>query len=189
MIKKETKWIIAVVAVATMIFNITVCGTFFNLLKQKINNSHSEVASEATTEMSYVDVATDISDIYGGWESEAYYEFREDGTYGWYKNSENLNDNYYSGTYTVIKGYEACEHLGISLEKILTVVINSKGDVSPTDIYCITCSPTYLISGGVDKTDTLSGISYDLLFIVVGEKNAQGMLVSNGDTYYFTKIK
>ena len=69
------------------------------------------------------------SDIYGGWESQAYYEFREDGTYGWYKSSDDLSDNYYSGTITVLRGYDACEHLDISFEKVLTVMNNSEGTV------------------------------------------------------------
>ena len=129
------------------------------------------------------------SDIYGGWESQAYYEFREDGTYGWYKSSDDLSDNYYSGTITVLRGYDACEHLDISFEKVLTVMNNSEGTVGLNDIYCITCKPTYLVSGGVDKSDTLDGRQYDLLFVVTGENSAQGMNTGNGDSYYFTKIK
>lgn len=149
------------------------------------NQSKSRVDEDTTT----VQVGTDYSDIIGGWESEAYYEFREDGTYGWYKSSEDLSDNYYSGTITVLRGYEACDHLDITLDRVLTVFNNSNGEVGIDDIYCITCTPTYLVSGGVDKSDTLNGVSYDLLFVVVGDKYAQGLNVGNGDSYYFTKIK
>ncbi len=161
-------------------------------------NDEEEKSSEATSEENSEDSKssedepesdTDYSDIIGGWESEAYYEFREDGTYGWYKSSEDLSDNYYSGTITVLRGYEACDHLDITLDRVLTVFNNSNGEVGIDDIYCITCTPTYLVSGGVDKSDTLNGVSYDLLFVVVGDKYAQGLNVGNGDSYYFTKIK
>ena len=118
-----------------------------------------------------------------------YYGVREDGTYGWYKSSENMSDNYYSGSISVLKGYEACEHLGITMDKVLTVVANSEGTVGLDDIYCITCSPTYLVSNGIDKSDTLGGNSYDLLFVVTGEKSAQATNMGNYDTYFFTKIK
>ena len=200
---KRTKWIIPVAVIGFFALAIVGWVTFFNLIKQKSNDSLATVTSEESVDdslamatsdesaddTSIIDTADDISPVYGGWESESYYEFREDGTYGWYKSSNDLSDNYYSGTYTVIKGYDACEHLGISFDKILDVMINSEGQVLLNDIYCITCTPTYLVSGGVDKSDTLSGISYDMLFVVTGEKSAQGMLVSNYDTYYFTKIK
>ena len=100
-----------------------------------------------------------------------------------------MSDNYYSGSISVLKGYEACEHLGITMDKVLTVVANSEGTVGLDDIYCITCSPTYLVSNGVDKSDTLGGKSYDLLFVVTGEKSAQATNMGNYDTYFFTKIK
>ena len=136
-----------------------------------------------------VDFAKDFSAIYGGWESAAYYEFREDGTYGWYKDSQDLTNNYYEGTYTVLRGADACEHLDIPFENVVVVMSNSSGAVDMSDIYCITCYPTYLISGGIDKSDTLKGGHYDLLFVVTGENSAQGKNMSNMDSYYFTKIK
>ena len=205
---KKNKWIIPVIAIAVVAIMIACSITTMRLIRQKFeevsvataedlnqtltedehdvdDNATQEESSEETSE---TDLA-DISDIYGGWESDAYYEFREDGTYGWYKSSEDLSDNYYSGSISVLKGAEACEHLGITLDKVLTVIVNSEGTVGINDIYCITCSPTYLVSSGVDKSDTLKGISYDLLFVVTGEKSAQATNMGNYDTYYFTKIR
>lgn len=157
--------------------------------QQESTEEATDDATEEATEEATDEAAEDISAIYGGWESESYYEFREDGTYGWYKSSEDLSDNYYSGDISVLRGMEACDHLGITIDKMLTVVANSKGTVGPDDIYCITCTPTYLVSAGVDKSDTLVGISYDLLFVVTGEDSAQATNMGNYDTYYFTKIK
>ena len=152
-------------------------------------DDYSEDDTEDSVQVTSGYDADDISRIYGGWESVSYYEFREDGTYGWYKSSEDLDDNYYSGTVSVLKGYDACEHLGITFDKVLTVIENSEGTVGLDDIYCITCYPTYLVSGGIDKSDTLGGGYYDLLFVITGEDSAQGLNMGNYDTYYFTKIK
>jgi hypothetical protein len=205
---KRNKWIVPVVVIAAVAMMITSWIVTFRIIKHKAEEVALTAAEdlylgltgeefdldkytnqeESTDDEKEIE-AVDISDIYGGWESESYYEFREDGTYGWYKSSEDMSDNYYSGSISVLKGYEACEHLGITMDKVLTVVANSEGTVGLDDIYCITCSPTYLVSNGIDKSDTLGGNSYDLLFVVTGEKSAQATNMGNYDTYFFTKIK
>lgn len=210
---KRNNWIVPVVVIAVVAIVITSWIVTFRIIKHKAEEAalaaaedlyqgltgeefdldeytSQEESNDDTEENATEEIdAVDISAIYGGWESESYYEFREDGTYGWYKSSEDMSDNYYSGSISVLKGYEACEHLGITMDKVLTVVANSEGTVGLDDIYCITCSPTYLVSNGVDKSDTLGGLSYDLLFVVTGEKSAQATNMGNYDTYYFTKIK
>ncbi len=205
---KRNNWIVPVVVIAVVAMVITSWIVTFRIIKHKAEEAAITAAEdlylgltgkefdldeytnqeERTDDAKEIE-AVDISDIYGGWESESYYEFREDGTYGWYKSSEDMSDNYYSGSISVLKGYEACEHLGITMDKVLTVVANSEGTVGLDDIYCITCSPTYLVSNGIDKSDTLGGNSYDLLFVVTGEKSAQATNMGNYDTYFFTKIK
>ena len=210
---KRNNWIVPVVVIAVVAIVITSWIVTFRIIKHKAEEAAIAAAEDLyqgltgeefdldeytnqeenngdTEENATEEIDTiDISDIYGGWESDSYYEFREDGTYGWYKSSEDMSDNYYSGSISVLKGYEACEHLGITMDKVLTVVANSEGTVGLDDIYCITCSPTYLVSNGVDKSDTLGGNSYDLLFVVTGEKSAQATNMGNYDTYFFTKIK
>lgn len=205
---KRNNWIVPVVVIAAVAIMITSWIVTFRIIKHKAEETALTAAEdlylgltgeefnldeytnqeESTDDAKEIE-AVDISAIYGGWESKSYYEFREDGTYGWYKSSEDMSDNYYSGSISVLKGYEACEHLGITMDKVLTVVANSEGTVGLDDIYCITCSPTYLVSNGVDKSDTLGGNSYDLLFVVTGEKSAQATNMGNYDTYFFTKIK
>ena len=170
---KKNKWIIPVLVIGFIV--LAVVGWVITIRMFMGKNKSEEIDM--------------VSDIYGGWESQAYYEFREDGTYGWYKSSDDLSDNYYSGTISVLRGYEACEYLDIPFENVLTVMNNSEGTVGLNDIYCITCKPTYLVSGGVDKSDTLEDFQYDLLFIITGENSAQGMNTGTGDSYYFTKIK
>ena len=56
------------------------------------------------------------------------------------------------------------------------------------NIYCIKLNPTYLISGGVDKTNTLTDkFNMKLLFVYVDENNAQAYNYTTNDTYYLVK--
>ncbi|MBP3708368.1 MAG: hypothetical protein J6J36_07230 [Clostridia bacterium] len=127
-----------------------------------------------------------------GWDSTSsegsYYVFNSDDTYYWYKSSSDLDDNYYKGEMTILHGTEAIEDLGISYENVSRVFVNSKGSISLDNIYELKLHPTYLISGGIDKTSTLtSKFDMKLLFVYVDENNAQAFNYTTQDTYYFVK--
>ena len=130
----------------------------------------------------------ELSDVYGGWEYNSYYVFNSDGTYRWYKSSDNLKDNYYEGKMEILKGDDAIQELGIKYSQVLTVMSNSKGNVNLNDIYCIKLHPTYLISGGVNKTSTLTDeFDMKLLFVYVNDKEAQAYNYATQDTLYLHK--
>ena len=189
--KKEKNYVGIVLAILAGIVVLAIIGVavMFSLFKnvQKTTVGTVEASSEATAPEKGSS-SDDFSAIYGGWESESYFEFREDGTFGWYKSSEDLQDNYYSGDMTVLRGMEACDELGITLDRVLLAMNFSDGEVGLEDIYCITCNPTYLISGGVDKSDKLSG-EMKLLFVLVKDDYAQALNMASMDSYYLTKIK
>ena len=68
------------------------------------------------------------------------------------------------------------------------MVSNSNYKVGINNIYCIKLNPTYLISGGVDKTNTLTDkFNMKLLFVYVDENNAQAYNYTTNDTYYLVK--
>lgn len=130
----------------------------------------------------------EFSDVYGGWEYNSYYVFNSDGTYRWYKSSDNLKDNYYEGKMEILKGDDAIQDLGIKYSQVLTVMSNSKGNVNLNDIYCIKLHPTYLISGGVNKTSTLTEqFDMKLLFVYVNDKEAQAYNYATQDSLYLHK--
>lgn len=134
----------------------------------------------------------EFSDIRGGWESSgtggSYYVFNSDDTYYWYKSSSDLEDNYYKGTMTVLRGSEAIDDMGISYSQVVEVIFNSKGNISMDDIYEINLHPTYLISSGIDKTSTLtSKFDMKLLYVHIDENNAQAYNYSTQDVYYLRK--
>ncbi|MBO4457874.1 MAG: hypothetical protein J5802_09150 [Butyrivibrio sp.] len=178
-------------AIAVIAWIITVRGSVREdadaAYDENIETEYENVKVDSKTK-DEADESQDFSAIYGGWESESYYVFNKDGTYGWYKSSEDLEDNYYSGNVEVLRGLEACDNLGISPEKALGA-FEFPEDVGIEDVYSIHCMPTYLISGGVDKSDTLQGGSYDLLFVVIDDKHAQGFNMNSADLYFFTKIE
>ncbi len=144
-----------------------------------------------TDEQSTDGAELDFYLICGGWESSAeggsYYVFNKDKTFYWYKSATDLNDNYYSGTITVLKGYEAIRDLGLREAGLLELIVLSKGQVTSSDIYSLSLTPTYLVSDGIDKSDTLEDVVLKLLFIYIDESNAQGYNLNTGDTYYFIK--
>lgn len=135
-----------------------------------------------------------FKDIRGGWNSTSvggsYWVFDKDDNFYWYKSSDDLEDNYYKGKMTKIyKGQDAADDLGITEDKIKTVLKNSKGKVTIDNIYAFHLKPTYLISGGVDKSSTLKDSSeMKMLFVYIDENSAQAMNINSGDTYYLTKL-
>ena len=132
------------------------------------------------------------AEIHGGWNSTSedgsYYYFEDDNTYYWYKSSNDLNDNYYKGEMTVLKGQDALDDLGITEDRLQVVFKNSKGKITENNVYSLHLHPTYLKSGGVDKTNTLTEkFDMKLLFIYIDENNAQAFNYTMGDTYYLVK--
>ena len=88
----------------------------------------------------------------------------------------------------ILHGTDAMDELGITLEQVTTVMSNSNYKVGINNIYCIKLNPTYLISGGVDKTNTLTDkFNMKLLFVYVDENNAQAYNYTTNDTYYLVK--
>lgn len=136
--------------------------------------------------------SNDFSDIVGGWESTAeggsYYVFNQDKTFYWYKSANDLKDNYYNGPMEVLRGADAISELGLSYEGVISNIVNSEGEVTMDDIYALILKPNYLISGGIDKSSTLSSSSeMKLLFVYIDDNSAQAHNYTSGDTYYFQK--
>lgn len=75
-------------------------------------DSTSEIEMEATTEEIVVDTAIGIiTDNNWRGEGGSYLVCEEDGTYNYYKTSEDLTNNYYEGTYEFYMGEEAVTYV------------------------------------------------------------------------------
>lgn len=134
--------------------------------------------------------------IEGGWRmlsnSEEYWTFKN-GEFYFYKSVNNLNDNYYQGTYKVYTGKTGAAKVGIEGSKIDSIVAKNKG-IKETDIYTLILTPKKIISGGEDKSSTNLGTEdWQYVWILVdhGKEGIEGQIlnVKTADTSYYVKIK
>jgi len=134
--------------------------------------------------------------IDGGWRilanSEEYWTFKN-GEFYYYKSVNDLNDNYYQGTYKVYTGKTGAAKVGIEASKIDNIVAKNKG-IKETDIYTLILTPKKIISGGVDKSSTNLGTNdWQHVWILVdhGKEGIEGQFldVKSQDTSYYVKIK
>ncbi len=133
--------------------------------------------------------------IEGGWRTlastEEYWTFNN-GEFYFYKSVNNLNDNYYQGTYKVYTGKTGAAKVGIEASKIDAIVSRNKG-IKETDIYTLILTPKKLISGGEDKSTSLGSDDWQIVWILVdhGKEGFEGQLqnVKSGETSYYVKIK
>lgn len=134
--------------------------------------------------------------IEGGWRilanSEEYWTFK-DGEFYYYKSVNDLNDNYYQGTYKVYTGKTGAAKVGIEGSRIDAIVSRNKG-IKETDIYTIILTPKKIISGGEDKSSTnLGSEDWQNVWILVdhGKEGIEGQSINvkSGETSYYVKIK
>lgn len=138
-----------------------------------------------------------IKSINGGWrildDSEEYWKFKN-GQFWWYKSCNDLNDNYWYGTTQILNGKSGLAVAGIDESKLDTIVSNSSEKITVNDVYTIVCTPTKIISGGVDKSDTniTKGKTLTYIWILVDHRaegiEAQVLNKRSYDTSYYVKI-
>lgn len=134
--------------------------------------------------------------IEGGWRilanEEEYWTFNK-GEFYYYKSVNDLNDNYYQGTYKVYTGKTGAAKVGIESSKIDAIVSRNKG-IKETDIYTLILTPKKIIKEGVDKSSTnLGSEDWHMVWILVdhGKEGIEGQMlnVKTADTRYYVKIK
>ena len=134
--------------------------------------------------------------IEGGWRvlsnGESYWTFKK-GEFYWYKSVNDLNNNYWYGTYKVYTGKTGAAKVGIESSRIDSIVSKNKG-IKETDIYTMIFTPKKVIVDGVDKSDTnITGEDWHFIWILVdhGKEGIEGqqLNVKTAETGYFVKIK
>lgn len=139
-----------------------------------------------------------VSHITGGWrvlsDYETYWEFKN-GEFWWYKSVNDLNDNYWYGTTKILTGKEGLKSVGLDESKVDNIISSSNGNITANDIYAVVCTPTKIISGGIDKSSTNipanSKWNYVWILIDHGAEGieAQVLNVDTSETAYYVKIK
>ncbi len=129
------------------------------------------------------EAVTDYSEyIYGQWLIEsgsgtATYVLNEDGTWGWYKDYNDMSDNYYAGSgMTVYSGQEAFDYYGMDASEL---------DHMGTDSDRFFCFQLYVdtyISGGEDKSAQYSADDYFSVALYLDEYDTDSAILVNMDS-------
>ena len=138
-----------------------------------------------------------VKDINGLWrilaESEMSWKF-ENGEFWLYESYKDTDDNYWYGTTEIMTGKEGLLSAGLDPDKLDKMMLQSNGQVTEDDVYIIICTPTKIISDGVDKSDTNipEGTTLDFIWVLVdhGEEGIEAQIgnITTGQIYYFVKI-
>lgn len=139
-----------------------------------------------------------VSYITGGWrilaDSEDYWEFKN-GQFWWYKSVNDLNDNYWYGTTKIVTGKEGLALAGLDESKVDSIISQSNGKVTASDIYTIVFTPTKIISGGVDKSSTNipANTTWTYVWIIVDHDSegieAQVLNMQTSTSSYYVKLE
>ena len=138
-----------------------------------------------------------VKDINGLWrilaESEMSWKF-ENGEFWLYESYKDTDDNYWYGTTEIMTGKEGLLSAGLDPDKLDKMMLQSNGQVTEDDVYIIICTPTKIISDGVDKSDTNipEGTTLDFIWVLIdhGEEGIEAQIgnITTGQIYYFVKI-
>lgn len=113
-------------------------------------------------------------------------KFNNDGTYIWYQNSENTDDNYYKGRYTSYLGDSAIEKIQeeFSFDEE-AYKYNTK--ILRTDIYYLKLEKEETVINGEKKT-TPQTTNYALFFYNGSSDECEGMNLNTQNLVHFEKV-
>lgn len=168
------------------------------VIEKQEDNTAGKILNEMTNWNLYKSVRSgslgSVKSLVGGWKildnSKEYFEFNATDFY-YYKDYTDLSDNYYYGTYEVYTGKTGTAKVGVSDDKVDSLITNSNGKITENDIKTIIFKPTKLIASGEDKSSNIKNneIKYIWIFVDHGSEGIEGQVlnVSEGNTLYFVK--
>ncbi len=91
------------------------------------------------------------TNIIGTWQSSTngQFVFNKDNTFYWYNSHEELNDNYYNGTYSYKNGVDALNEMGFTIEEFQK---EYGYEIKQENIYSINLKPTKALKNKIDVT-------------------------------------
>lgn len=91
------------------------------------------------------------NNITGSWKSSnnGLFVFNKDNSFYWYNSFNNLQDNYYKGTYNYKTGQEALDEMGFTEEELKK---EYDGKIKPENVYSINLKPTSVQKNKIDIT-------------------------------------
>lgn len=121
------------------------------------------------------------TNIYGNWLSNnnIYYSFNDNGSYVWYKDTNNIKDNYQEGIMVIKNGQKALKELEMTNSQFDSLI--SKYTNDENNIYHIKLIPKKMVSCGINKNYILGTKVCSYLYIIV-LPDGRGIF-TNLDTY------
>ena len=91
------------------------------------------------------------NNIIGSWQSSnnGLFVFNQDNSFYWYNSYEELNDNYYKGTYNYKIGNEALKEMGFTIDEFKK---EYGEDIKLENIYSINLKPNQVLKNKIDIT-------------------------------------
>lgn len=128
--------------ISVIIFVIIISTITLNIVDNLINKKEEQPPKEV------IKLTTKIT---GTWQSSTngLFVFNEDNTFVWYNSHENLEDNFYKGTYNYKIGMEALNEMGFTLEEFQK---EYEEDIKLENIYSINLKPTQVQKDKIDVT-------------------------------------
>lgn len=113
--------------------------------------------------------------ITGTWQSSTngLFIFNEDKTFTWYNSHDNLNDNFYKGTYNYKTGKEALTEMGFTEEEFQK---EYEENIKLENIYSINLKPTLVQKNKIDVTavELDESTSWWYILLIREDKTANG---------------
>ncbi len=127
--------------------------------------------------------------VYGEWvedSSNVLFIFNADGSCYFYKDANDLDDNYYFGDeMLILNGQDAFDDLGITADTAESVKLYQ----DPSKVYSMKLYYTGLFSEGISKNDMIPAGAYDwYMFIITGEDTAIAANMTTFSVYELTRV-
>ena len=109
--------------------------------------------------------------LYNKWKTDnnSLFVFGKDNNFTWYEKYNNLNNNYYTGTYTYVTGIASLNEMGYSEEEFKKTLPNV---TNLENVYSLKLTPNKYIKNKVDRTkDVLRKNETWWLIIIIDDNN------------------
>ena len=105
--------------------------------------------------------------------NDSLFTFNEDSTFYWFDNYNDLDNNYYSGTYTYLRGLDALNEMGY-IEEDIPKIFGENIDIN--NIYSIQIHPTKVLKNNRDvtKRELKDNTIWWYILVLKDDKNAIG---------------
>lgn len=131
-----------------------------------------------------------IDNYLGDWTTnEGTYFYFEDGKWGWYESDNNVDDNYYSGTYEMRYGVDAINYLDLSLSDILSNIENSYWTINFNSYCSFELTVDKCVFNGEDITPSPTNSKMNMLVISVDYDYIKAIIFGNQNTILYLNRK